>query len=283
MPTPTPELGLQKALDADDTADYLDTSLANSLTTIDSLFSNTSGHTHGGVHQGAPIGSIPASAIPAGSIDSSKIADGAIQSIDLADGSVTTAKIAAGAVTSSSIADGTIQGADIAGNTITSDKIAVFASGPFTTDWFRNNSSGGGIYNTVAALGIGFDTGGAFMYPSGDRLITGTAVQTLTNKTETNMTLAGTTYGAPVWASGQTFPTLTCSGALHMTQGQQLVWGSNYGIFYDGGGELNLHMGSPGIAGGASAGSVGLPSQCRGFLQVNITGTGTCKIPLYNN
>ncbi len=57
MPVPTPELGLQKGLDADDTADYLTISLANSLTTVDSLFSNVSGHTHAGPHQGGPIGS----------------------------------------------------------------------------------------------------------------------------------------------------------------------------------------------------------------------------------
>lgn len=121
MPTPTPELGLQKALDADDTADYLDTSLANSLTTLDSLFNNVSGHTHGGVHQGGPISSIPASAIPAGSITSSMIVDGTIQNLDLAagvaaanvgtlggslSGSLPNPTIAAGAVGTSQIASG---------------------------------------------------------------------------------------------------------------------------------------------------------------------------------
>lgn len=84
MPTPTTELGLQKALDADDTADYLDTYLANSLGIIDSLFNNVTGHTHGDVHQGGPISTIPASAIPDGSITSVKIQDGTIQLVDLA-------------------------------------------------------------------------------------------------------------------------------------------------------------------------------------------------------
>jgi hypothetical protein len=139
MPTPTPELGLQKALDADDTANYLDTSLANSLTTLDSLFSNVSGHTHGGVHQGGPISSVPASAIPDGSITSAKIADGSISTLDLADGAVTSVKIADGtiatgdladgAVTSAKIADGTIATADIAAGAITAPLLAAGAVG----------------------------------------------------------------------------------------------------------------------------------------------------------
>ena len=94
MPVPTPELGLSQAVDADDTADYLVTNLANSLVSVDALFNNASGHTHGGVHQGGPISNIPASAIPLGSITSAMIADGTIQSADLAAGCVTSAKIA---------------------------------------------------------------------------------------------------------------------------------------------------------------------------------------------
>jgi hypothetical protein len=83
MPTPTPELGLEKALDSDDNADYLDTYLSSSLTTIDSLFSNATGHVHYGPHQGGMIELIPATAIPDGSITSAKIADGSIAIIDL--------------------------------------------------------------------------------------------------------------------------------------------------------------------------------------------------------
>ncbi|MBO0884366.1 MAG: hypothetical protein J2P17_29360 [Mycobacterium sp.] len=84
MSTPTPELGLLKAVDADDTADYLVTNLANSLTTVDSLYNAVSGHTHNGAHQGGPIGSVPVSAIPDGSITSAKIADGTIVAADIA-------------------------------------------------------------------------------------------------------------------------------------------------------------------------------------------------------
>jgi hypothetical protein len=60
MSTPTTELGLLRAVDADDTADYLVTNLANSLTTVDSLFNNVSGHTHSGAHQGGPVNTVPA-------------------------------------------------------------------------------------------------------------------------------------------------------------------------------------------------------------------------------
>lgn len=59
MPITTPELGLQQGVDSDDTADYLTVSLANSLKTLDTLFSNVSGHTHTGPHQGGPVSSLP--------------------------------------------------------------------------------------------------------------------------------------------------------------------------------------------------------------------------------
>src|SRR5215831_7867244 len=55
MPNNTAELGLKIALDNDDAADYETIYLANSLTTLDGLFSQTTGHTHAGAHQGGPI------------------------------------------------------------------------------------------------------------------------------------------------------------------------------------------------------------------------------------
>jgi len=55
MPNITPELGLAIAVDSDDTATYLETNLGGSLTTVDSLFNASSGHTHSGAHQGGPI------------------------------------------------------------------------------------------------------------------------------------------------------------------------------------------------------------------------------------
>jgi hypothetical protein len=93
MPGATPELNLATAVDADDNADYLTLSLANSLRTVDALFNNISGHTHLGAHQGGPI------APPAnGSITSAMIADGTITSADIADGTIQMIDIAAGAV-----------------------------------------------------------------------------------------------------------------------------------------------------------------------------------------
>jgi len=90
MPGSTPELALATAVDSDDNADYLTLSLANSLRTVDGLFSNTTGHTHGGLHQGGPISSIPAGAIPDGSVTSAKIADGTITALDMAAGAAAT-------------------------------------------------------------------------------------------------------------------------------------------------------------------------------------------------
>jgi hypothetical protein len=134
MSTPTPELGLLRGVDTDDTADYLTINLANSLTTVDSLFNAATGHTHGGTHQGGPISSIPSSAIPAssittaqladGSVTSAKIADGTIQSVDIGTRVIASANIAQGAVTTYEIADRTIAAADIAVGAITSTEIA---------------------------------------------------------------------------------------------------------------------------------------------------------------
>jgi hypothetical protein len=92
-------LNLKTAVDSDDTADYLTLSLADSLRTVDALYNNVTGHTHSGIHQGGPIGSVPVGALADGSITSAKIADGAIATVDLADGAITTPKLAANAVT----------------------------------------------------------------------------------------------------------------------------------------------------------------------------------------
>ena len=83
MPGTTPELNLSTALDSDDNADYLTLSLANSLRTVDGLFSSTTGHTHSGAHQGGSIGTIPAGSIPDGSITSAKLADGTVATADI--------------------------------------------------------------------------------------------------------------------------------------------------------------------------------------------------------
>lgn len=55
MPNKTQELGLNLAVDNDDAADYETVYLSDSLTTVDGLFNQVTGHTHSGAHQGGPI------------------------------------------------------------------------------------------------------------------------------------------------------------------------------------------------------------------------------------
>lgn len=73
----TTELNLATAVDSDDNADYLTIGLANSLRTVDALFNNVTGHTHGGAHQGGPVspaaGSLPGTAITDGTITNAKL------------------------------------------------------------------------------------------------------------------------------------------------------------------------------------------------------------------
>jgi hypothetical protein len=96
----TTELNLATAVDSDDNADYLTLSLANSLRTVDGLFNNITGHTHGGAHQGGPL------SIPAGSITSAQIADGTIATADLANASVTNAKLGSDTARASLLVNG---------------------------------------------------------------------------------------------------------------------------------------------------------------------------------
>jgi hypothetical protein len=55
MSDTTAELGLKLAVDADDTADYLVTSLRSSLNVLDGVFSSSTGHNHNGAHQGGNL------------------------------------------------------------------------------------------------------------------------------------------------------------------------------------------------------------------------------------
>jgi hypothetical protein len=91
----TSELNLALAVDDDDQADYLVTTagLRGSLVTIDGLFSSSTGHTHGGAHQG---GSINPSQFPDGSINGSKLIDLSVLGAKLAAATITPDKLAAG-------------------------------------------------------------------------------------------------------------------------------------------------------------------------------------------
>lgn len=144
----TTELALKTAVDADDTADYLTLSLADSLRTLDALFNNVSGHNHGSAHQGGPIASIPVGSIPDGSITSAKIADGTISGADIAAGTITSGNIADGTILNQDLAIGQISGDRLQNGTITTTQIADgtiatgdLADGSVTTPKIAANSA----------------------------------------------------------------------------------------------------------------------------------------------
>ena len=181
MPGNTTELNLKTAVDADDNADYLTISLADSLRAVDALFNNISGHTHGGAHQGGPI-TVSGAQIADGSITGAKIADGSLTGADIADGSIaggkitdgtiTGVKITDGSITTAKIADGTIATIDLADGIVTTAKLAANAatqlysasgSGDFSTTSLSyvdvpgltiTWTSVGGLWTHVTATGV---------------------------------------------------------------------------------------------------------------------------------
>jgi len=123
-------------------------------------------------------------------------------------------------------------------------------------------------------------TSGALLV-SGALVVSGAATFQSTLSVSGSLSIANLAVTSYLTAGGGTMPN---SGAIRLTANSQIMWsgGSDYGVWIDSSGYFNLKQGQV-IAGGASGGSVGTPSTCRGFLQVNISGTGTCKIPIYNN
>ena len=108
--------------------------------------------------------------------------------------SASTVNLPAGSVDNSELA-GSIDVAKLDQNT-------VFAAGPRTTDWFRNNTAGQGIFNVAVNQGIAFDASGPYMYPSLLRLATGTKTAALRVNTiaAPNLSTTSTTavgMGAP--------------------------------------------------------------------------------------
>src|SRR5215471_7610254 len=181
----TTELSLALAVDGDDNADYLVTSLANSLRTMDALFNNVSGHNHGAAHQGGTIANIPASALADGIITSAKIADGAIQTQDLADSAVTSIKIADGTIASGDLADGSVITQKIADNNVTTAKIG---DGQVTSAKIAD-----GTIQTA-------DLAGSLTLTSPT-----TNNETANSPTLNNPTLAGTVAGNPTYNGTVTF------------------------------------------------------------------------------
>ena len=75
MSTLTSELNLVQGQTSDDTSDYLTQGLANSLNIIDGLFNASTGHSHGGSHQGGALGP---NAFPDNSLPGAKLVDGSV-------------------------------------------------------------------------------------------------------------------------------------------------------------------------------------------------------------
>ena len=89
----TPELNLVTAEDDDDIADYNVLSLADSLTIVDGLFNQATGHSHNGAHQGATLGP---NAFADNTIPGAKLVDGSVTAIKLAPGIIGVENLFAG-------------------------------------------------------------------------------------------------------------------------------------------------------------------------------------------
>jgi len=148
MPNITPELGLALAVDSDDTATYLETNLGGSLTTVDSLFNNTSGHTHSGAHQGGPI-----------------------TSAGVADGSLTNAKLGPDVERNQLLTNGGFEiwqrgNGPFAANQLTADRwtsgMGAGGTASISRDATNIDTSGGGLY--AAAVTYTHGTGESYFY-----------------------------------------------------------------------------------------------------------------------
>lgn len=250
----TSELNLALCTDNDDTADYLVTApgLRGSLTTIDGLFNSTTGHNHNGAHQGGNFSSLSLSggltvggnaqitgtltALGAAHFPSLTV-DGAATLGSLAvTGTVTGELHITGAVTADSTL--AVTGAATVGSLQSNGFVAAGAAvsvsaGDLSAS--RGNNTGyaflanGSHY--VGFDGTNYQMPSSLLYVNGDRAVTETAAETLSNKTLNspvlnspsigNPSLSGTVSGQPGWASAQAFPAGTTVGgsravATHM-------------------------------------------------------------------
>jgi H-type lectin domain len=198
----TAELNLALCVDDDDTADYLTQTagLRGSLTTIDGLFSSTTGHNHSGAHQGGSFTSLNLSGgLTVGGnlqVNGTAVVSGAtnLQSLDVA-----TTSTLHGAVTMSTTlavtGATTLTGAATLNGGLTVTNVAAsgyVAAGPVLSasagDLNANRGGTGYVFLGDASHYMGFDGTSyqmvnAALYVSGDRVVTETATETLTNKT----------------------------------------------------------------------------------------------------
>jgi len=165
MSTLTSELNLIKAEDDDDNADYLVTDLASSLNILDGMFNATSGHSHGGAHQGGVLGP---NAFPDNSIPGAKLTDLSVYAAKIADATITKAKLVA------SIIEDLFAGAFVnvgTAYTVVAPVMFVFCNGTFTVTLPQASvtnrpitvaNAGGSGQTTIASAGGSAIVGGSF-------------------------------------------------------------------------------------------------------------------------
>jgi len=192
MSDTTAELGLQLAVDADDTADYLVTSLRNSLNVLDGVFSSSTGHNHNGAHQGGNLvfGVLNTTSITFAngatlgpfatgnqlrfqstnvSFSGAITVDGTATLVGLTvngnptvNGTITTGAVSTGAltVTGAATLSSTLNVSGV--TTVTALNASSAISAPdvtTTTGWHRNNAAGTGLFNQALNVGLRFDSG----------------------------------------------------------------------------------------------------------------------------
>jgi hypothetical protein len=190
----TAELNLALCVDDDDTADYLTQTagLRGSLSTIDGLFSSTTGHNHSGAHQGGSFTSLNLSgALTVGgnlTVSGTAAISGAttVLSLDVANTSALH-----GAVTMGSTL--TVTGlTTLTGGVANLAATGYVAAGPVlgtaAGDLTANRGGSGYVFLGNATHYVGFDGTyyqmvNANLYVNSDRVVTETAPETLLNKT----------------------------------------------------------------------------------------------------
>jgi hypothetical protein len=166
----TPVLGLKTAVDSDDTADYLTLNLSSSLTTVDGLFSSTTGHSHSGAAaQGGPLSSIPGTALLDGAVTSAKIADGTIVAADIAANGITQMWWARGLNTNPTTTS--VAYVDLDGNGSSNQlRVDMITKGGDLLVWLRaslSNSSAAGLSYIALTLDGAVEVADAVANPGG--------------------------------------------------------------------------------------------------------------------
>lgn len=209
----TAELNLALAVESDDTDDYLTTNagLRGSLVTIDGLFNSTTGHNHQGAHQGGGFSSLNLTGSL--TVGTTLTVTGAAS---LASLTVSGTTHLIGAVT----CDAPVSAVNIqASGYVAAGPVLSGAPGDLTA----NRGGTGYVLLGDGTHYVSYDGGnyqmpGAWLYVNGQRVVTETAVETLTNKTLNAPTINGTISGSVTWSANQTFSGDVAAFSVHTTQ-----------------------------------------------------------------